>query len=114
MNVPLSMMSCYSFLGNTWGGGREDLQTGLLRDEWGFDGVVLSDFSVDDYYMDHDQGIADGTDLMLATAATGTVADPRSAYTLNNLRRSVRRYLYVVVNSNAMNGISPTVRVTYS
>lgn len=114
VNVPLSMMSCYSFLGNTWGGGREDLQTGLLRDEWGFDGVVLSDFSVDDYYMDHDQGIAAGTDLMLATAATGTVADPRSAYTLNNLRRSVHRYLYVVVNSNAMNGISPTVRVTYS
>ncbi|KUH59207.1 hypothetical protein AUL39_02425 [Tractidigestivibacter scatoligenes] len=114
VNVPLSIMSCYSFLGNTWGGGREDLQTGLLRDEWGFDGVVLSDFSVDDYYMDHDQGIAAGTDLMLATAATGTVADPRSAYTLNNLRRSVHRYLYVVVNSNAMNGILPTVRVTYS
>lgn len=114
VNVPLSIMSCYSFLGNTWGGGREDLQTGLLRDEWGFDGVVLSDFSVDDYYMDHDQGIAAGTDLMLATAATGTVADPRSAHTLNNLRRSVHRYLYVVVNSNAMNGISPTVRVTYS
>lgn len=114
VNVPLSIMSCYSFLGNTWGGGREDLQTGLLRDEWGFDGVVLSDFSVDDYYMDHDQGIAAGTDLMLATAATGTVANPRSAHTLTNLRRSVHRYLYVVVNSNAMNGISPTVRVTYS
>ena len=114
VEVPLSIMSCYSFLGSAWGGGREDLQTGLLRDEWGFDGVVLSDYSVDDYYMDHDQGIAAGTDLMLATAATGTVADPRSAYTLTNLRRSVHRYLYVVANSNAMNGIPPTVRVTYS
>ena len=111
---PDSVMCAYNKVNGHYCSENKKLLTKILRDEWGFDGVVLSDFSVDDYYMDHDQGIAAGTDLMLATAATGTVADPRSAHTLNNLRRSVHRYLYVVVNSNAMNGISPTVRVTYS
>ena len=107
----LAIMSSYNFLGATWAGGRPELQTDLLRGEWGFGGVVESDFSVDDYYMDHDQAIAAGTDIQLCTPATGTFANLRSATTVRAMRRAMRRYLYVVVNSCAMNGIVPTVRV---
>ena len=61
--------------------------------------------------MDHDQAIAAGTDIQLCTPATGTFANLRSATTVRAMRRAMRRYLYVVVNSCAMNGIVPTVRV---
>lgn len=107
----LAIMSSYNFLGATWAGGRADLQTDLLRGEWGFGGVVESDFSVDDYYMDHDQGMAAGTDIQLCTPATGTFRNLRSATTVAAMRRAMRRYLYVVANSCAMNGIAPTVKV---
>lgn len=106
----LAIMSSYNFLGATWAGGRPELQTDLLRGEWGFGGVVESDFSVDDYYMDHDQAMAAGTDIQLCTPATGTFANLRSATTVRGMRQALRRYLYVVVNSCAMNGIAPTVR----
>jgi len=39
-----SVMSAYNSLNGEWCGQSRDLLTGLLREEWGFDGIVISDF----------------------------------------------------------------------
>jgi len=39
-----SVMSAYNSLNGEWCGQNRALLTGILRDEWGFDGIVVSDF----------------------------------------------------------------------
>ncbi len=42
----LGAMSSFNFIGPVWAGGNEALLTDLLRGEWGFDGVVITDASI--------------------------------------------------------------------
>ena len=49
------IMTAYNRLGNQWCGGSKALVTDLLRTEWGFDGFVITDASIDltgDGYLD--------------------------------------------------------------
>ncbi|PXW92098.1 beta-glucosidase [Streptohalobacillus salinus] len=39
----IGVMSSFNFIGQTWAGGHEGLLTNVLRNEWGFDGFVLTD-----------------------------------------------------------------------
>ncbi len=103
-----AVMSSYNYVGATWAGGRESLVTGLLRDEWGFEGHVISDWSFYDY-MEKNQAIYAGTDVnFTSTTATGEMVDAESATAVLAMRRAMKRYLFSVANSCAMNGIAPT------
>lgn len=42
---PVGLMSAYNRIGTTWCGGNKALITDLLRNEWGFEGFVVSDYS---------------------------------------------------------------------
>ena len=106
-----AIMSSYNFVGSVWAGGRESLVTGLLRDEWGFTGYVVSDWSFYDY-MEKNQAIYAGTDVNFTSeGSTGEMADTESATAVLAMRKAMRHYLFTVANSNAMNGLVPTVKV---
>lgn len=108
-----AVMSSYNYIGSTWAGGCEALCTGLLRDEWGYDGHVVSDWTLYDY-TDKNQAFYAGTDVNFTTTAqTGEMSDSDSATAILAMRRAMHRYLYSVANSNAVNGEAPTVCVTY-
>lgn len=108
-----AVMSSYNYIGSTWAGGCEALCTGLLRDEWGYDGHVVSDWTLYDY-TDKNQAFYAGTDVNFTTTAqTGEMSDSDSATAVLAMRRAMHRYLYSVANSNAVNGEAPTVCVTY-
>lgn len=109
-----AVMSSYNYVGDTWAGGCHALCTELLRDEWGFDGYVVSDWSLYDY-TDKNQAFYAGTDVnFTSTSVTGEMSDSESATAVLAMRQAMHRYLYVIANSNAMNGEAPTVRVTWS
>lgn len=105
------MMSSFNRLGMTWAGGSYALLTQVLRDEWGFRGMVITDYSMNRYtYVD--QMIRAGGDLFLTQdAKTFTMPDDATQITL--LRQATKNILYTVVNSNAMatvvNGYNPPV-----
>ncbi|WP_165443548.1 glycoside hydrolase family 3 C-terminal domain-containing protein [Olsenella sp. Marseille-P4559] len=107
------VMSSFNYVGAEWAGGRKSLCTEVLRDEWGFKGMVITDFELYDY-MDKNQAIYAGTDLQLTySAMTGEYEGTNTATVVNQMRESMHRVLYTVANSNAMNGMVPGSKITY-
>ncbi|MCR4675083.1 MAG: beta-glucosidase, partial [Lachnospiraceae bacterium] len=114
INAVTAIMSAYNRIGCTWSGARYGLMTTILRDEWGFNGSVLTDYYGGSAYMDPDSGIRAGNDMMLNTFADGTLSDTTSATGVSAMRRAAHNVLYTVVNSNAMQGIVPGTTVSYA
>lgn len=82
--------------------GRRLLQT-VLRGEWGFRGMVITDGYHFTGYMDSDRAIRNGSDLMLKNfdVETNHVTDQSSATGVLAMRNSCHNILYTVVNSRA-------------
>lgn len=107
------IMSSFNRIGATWAGGSHELMTDVLRHEWGFEGFVISDFNLYTY-MNPNQGISAGTDLTLTFQPSKSFGDTSSAKALTDIRNATHNILYVVANSNAMNGLAPGATVTYT
>lgn len=99
-----AMMSSYSYIGTEWCGSNKALLTNVLRDEWGFNGTVITDYFGGYGYMDADRAIRAGNDLMLTNSGTGDaeLEDTESATAVTAMRNSAHNILYTVANSNAM------------
>ena len=106
-----AMMSAFNRIGGTWAGGSYPLLTSLLREEWGFKGVVITDYNLTPY-MNVDQMIRAGGDLNLS--AGKDFKDVDSAVAVTSLRRASKNVLYAVANSNAMNGLGEGVKISYN
>lgn len=107
------IMSSFNYLGTTWAGGSHALLTEVLRDEWGFRGMVITDFNLYGY-MNKNQAVAAGTDLQLTySAMTGDFADTNNASVVKQLRQATKNVLYTTVNSNMMQGMAPGSVVRY-
>ncbi len=59
------IMTSYGRIGSVWSGGSRSLLTDLLRDEWGFKGTVITDYSDHQEFMNGDQMIRAGGDLWM-------------------------------------------------
>jgi len=112
MKAATALMSSFNRIGTTWAGGSSALLETILRDEWGFEGVVISDFNLYEY-MYADQGIASGTDYYITFSSQKNLEDTTSATAVNNFRKTAHRLFYTVSNSNAMNGIVPGTTITF-
>lgn len=98
-----AVMSSFNYIGNRWAGGSAELCQTVLRDEWGFEGFVLTDYFGVYGYMNSDQAIRNGTDSMLVAYDTETnhVQDTTSATGVLAMRQASKNIMYTVVNSRA-------------
>ena len=97
----LGIMSAYNSIGSWWCGGSKALLTDLLREEWGFHGVVVTDYAGSSY-MAVNIGIRAGNDLWLnksSVPAEKAVKETRHD-ALILLRRSAKNILYACAHSN--------------
>ena len=102
------MMSSYNYLGTEWAGGCSALLNNILRDEWGFRGMVISDYFGNYGYMDADRAVRGGTDMMLGTAGNDAImTDQTSATSILAMRQAVKNIFYVTVNSAAYEDYTP-------
>ena len=96
------MMSSFNRIGTVWAGGDYRLLTEVLREEWGFQGTVISDFNTGGH-MDSKQMAYAGGDLNLQNFGQEWNARKSNATDMTILRMAAKNVLYTVVNSNAMN-----------
>lgn len=98
-----AVMSSFNYIGHKWAGACDELLNKVLRDEWGFVGMVLTDYFGVYGYMDSDQAIRGGTDFCLVNydTATNHVTDTASATSVLAMRQASKNILYTVVNSRA-------------
>ena len=97
----MGMMSSFNRIGSLWTGGDYRLLTEILRNEWGFQGLVITDFNTEPF-MDTKQMAYAGGDLNLATTPHAWDATTAADFTV--LRTNVKNILYTLTRSNAMNG----------
>lgn len=98
------VMSSFNRIDTDWTGGDYRLITTILRDEWGFEGVVICDFNTCSHIVEKDMFYADG-DLNLQVANLELWApDASNPSDVTVLRQASKNILYVVANSNAMRG----------
>lgn len=107
---PTGMMSAFDRIGTTWCGGSDALLNTVLREEWGFEGVVVSDATHAIFwpYMNQVEGVMSGNDLFLDYGANYDylmmrIAAVRNPVEITNaLRVASHNILYSVANSAAM------------
>lgn len=95
----------HNYVGDKWTGANYELCTTVLRDEWGFDGMVSTDMFCGYGYYDADMAIRSGIDSMLNPMGfeDANITDTTSATSVNAMRNSCHHILYTVVNSRAYN-----------
>ena len=98
-----AVMSSFNYIGGRWAGGHKQLLTNVLRDEWGFQGFVETDYFAGAYDMNADQMLEAGGACCLSTFDIGTnfASDTTGATSLQYMRRACHDIMYTVVNSRA-------------
>ncbi len=98
-----AVMSAYNYIGGVYAGAHSGLLQTVLRDEWGFRGMVLTDYFAGIGFQDSDQEIRNGGDICLATYDTGSnyLHDKSSATAVIAMRQAAKNIMYTVVNSRA-------------
>lgn len=113
------IMTSFNRIGTRWTGGDYRLLTEILRNEWGFNGLVICDFNTIPQYMIPRVMFYAGGSLDLATqqSAMWTDCDTSDAGDAIVLMRAVKDVMYALVNSNAMNaeviGYNPPIWQEY-
>lgn len=96
----LGVMSSYVWIGTIPAYANDGLLNGILREEWGFKGMVLSDYDGSYGYMITDAALRNGGDMMLSTVERDSDAlSKKSATTLLAMRRASKNILYTIANS---------------
>lgn len=98
------VMSSYNNIGTRTAKGHYALLTSVLRDEWGFGGVVITDLATDSGTA-NDMSLAAGVDLQLTTGIN-ELSTTKENRIRNALVQATKRVCYAVVNSSAMNGMA--------
>ena len=103
-----AVMVSWSFLGDKWTGECSNLMNTVLRDEWGFRGMALTDFFRKNGhgFMNADAALANGVDVMLSTfnGEENNVANPEHPTSVLQMRNACKNVMYTVVSSWAYDG----------
>ena len=89
-----AVMVSWSFLGDKWTGESSNLMNTVLRDEWGFRGMALTDFFRNNGhgFMNADAALANGVDAMLSSfnGEENNVANPEHPTAVLQMRNACK------------------------
>ncbi len=102
-----AVMSSFNYIGTTWAGAYSPLLVDVLRNEWGFDGFVVTDYFGDEGngYLNAEQSLRNGGDIMLIMIDTYyNRINNLSATGVKLLRKASKNYLYILANTYTIAG----------
>lgn len=105
-----AMMIAMNAVGMTWIGHHRGILQNIVRDEWGFNGAILTDTSGRFDTSINDTAIWAGVDMFLGNRDIDP-ADFASAGMMQELREAAHHTLYMTANSNGMNGFASNTKV---
>ncbi|MBR1813972.1 MAG: glycoside hydrolase family 3 C-terminal domain-containing protein [Lachnospiraceae bacterium] len=109
------VMSSFNRAGNIWTSASDGLINGILREEFGFNGIIITDMADANgtVYMSCVDGIMAGTDIWLSSGKDHSfMAYRNNASVVNAMRAACKRVLYNVVNYSAvMNGYKASTQI---
>lgn len=113
MDACLALMTSFNRIGATWAGGNYNLLTNVLRTEWGFTGIILTDYNQSQEYMDTAQMLKAGGGSKLRTLDSGFSASTlkRDANLANLAAEAAHYYLYAQAHSAITNNLSHGVAI---
>ena len=101
------VMIAYTRWGAVWSGGNYGLVTGILRNEWGCDGMVITD-NVLTQYVNGPDGVLAGVSIYDAMMSFVTDTLPQyknDPVIVTAMREACHHNLYAIANSCGMNGV---------
>lgn len=105
-------MNSYTRVGTKWNGACKEMMTNILRDEWGYDGLTISDWDHDGSAMSKIDGVLAGTDTFDGNkTAAELVKYQDNAAVAQAMRTAARRIIFNVIHTNAMNGMTSKTKV---
>ena len=104
--TPLAVMSSFNFIGTQPSTSNTYLLNNVLRGEWGFVGMVETDYDGSYGYIISDKGARNGNDLNLGfgSSATDQFTDQSATATIA-MRQACKNILYTIVNSGYYTGV---------
>lgn len=107
------VMMAYTRWGTMWAGAHKGLVTGILREEWGANGLTISD-NVITTMVNGVDGIMGGNstyDAMLWYVTQQLPQYENDAVVVNAMREACHHNLYAVAHSCGMNGMGPDTTI---
>ena len=98
---PLAVMSSFTLIGAHYTGANSDLLNGVLRGEWGFQGMVLTDWYGSYGYQLTMDSVLNGNDLMLGfgSNARTEIENLDSPTMVKALRQASKNIMFTIVRS---------------
>ncbi len=100
-NNPLAVMSSFTLIGPRYTGANSDLLNGVLRGEWGFQGMVLTDWYGSYGYQLTMDSVLNGNDMMLGFGSNvrTDIENKDSATMVKALRQATKNIMFTIVRS---------------
>lgn len=100
-NNPLAVMSSFTLIGPRYTGANSDLLNGVLRGEWGFQGMVLTDWYGSYGYQLTMDSVLNGNDIMLGFGSNvrTDIENTDSPTMVKALRQASKNIMFTIVRS---------------
>lgn len=111
----LGIMSSYNRFGCVAASQDPAAQTGVLREEWGFEGINVTDAALNERYMHSLESVAAGSDMFCMQPARSKdfldAINGGDGYMLQAVRTANKHYYYAMSRSLLTNGLEPGASV---
>ncbi|MBE5876548.1 MAG: hypothetical protein E7290_06630 [Lachnospiraceae bacterium] len=108
------LMIAYTRWGTRWSGSNKGLMTGILREEWGKIGLIITDNVLTTYVNGVDALMAGGVsafDAMMPYVVNQLPKYKDDPVIVNAMVEACHQTLYSVANSSGMNGVGPETTI---